>query len=156
MKLKSRGQGPRGLKSQWKKIVKLPIKLHWTIDRGSLCVNGSASECSPGHSSHGQSTWPERSHVSPWARSLQTQLLRRANLLFCSLFLPRNNCWRPTHAFNSFLGPSLAEALDYLETSPSSISSINVTPPLFFHFGATAPILALAYLNKTLRFTSVF
>jgi hypothetical protein len=27
---------------------------------------------------------------------------------------------------------------------------------LFFSFGATAPILALAYLHETLRFTSVY
>jgi hypothetical protein len=27
---------------------------------------------------------------------------------------------------------------------------------IFFYFGATAPIWALAYLHETLRFTSVF
>jgi hypothetical protein len=32
----------------------------------------------------------------------------------------------------------------------------NMGYKLFFSFGATAPILALAYLHETFRFTSVY
>jgi hypothetical protein len=32
----------------------------------------------------------------------------------------------------------------------------EIKPAIFFSFGATAPIWALAYLHETLRFTSVY
>jgi hypothetical protein len=35
------------------------------------------------------------------------------------------------------------------------VTSVNMLL-IFFSFGATAPIWALAYLHETLRFTSVF
>jgi hypothetical protein len=38
----------------------------------------------------------------------------------------------------------------------SVISGMAIFVPIFFFFGATAPICALAYLHETLRFTSVF
>jgi hypothetical protein len=45
----------------------------------------------------------------------------------------------------SFIGtPSLSWALNKWSSG------------IFFSFGATAPIQALAYLNETLRFTSVY
>jgi hypothetical protein len=77
-------------------------------------------------------------------------LLPRSKPVNTALYLPHDSIVSRTRMFciKVLVGPEIGNcdrSIDYL-----------IDWLLFFFSGATAPIWALAYLNETLRFTSVF